>query len=135
MCALLTLPHPEHLFKAVTSFKALPAYCLCRFFMWEVFFFGTARSIDSQISLKMDGMLRIAAKGRTGFCILCRKGMAIGRSGALARGRRPWRSPAGEARRSAIVLSWTVADQRGMSDCNAACGVASPTSPAKLVKL
>ena len=37
------------------SFKAFPAICLCRFFMCEVFFLGTARRIDSQISDSRDG--------------------------------------------------------------------------------
>ena len=41
-----------------TSFKAFPANCLCRFFMWEVFFFGTAFKIPSQISPRSPGMLR-----------------------------------------------------------------------------
>jgi hypothetical protein len=41
-----------------TSFKAFPASCLCRFFMWDVFFFGTAFKMPSQISPSKSGMFR-----------------------------------------------------------------------------
>ena len=63
-CALLTFPHAEHLFNAVTSFKAFPAYCLCLFFICEVFFFGTALSIDSQIPSTKLGRFNCIAEGR-----------------------------------------------------------------------
>jgi hypothetical protein len=38
------------------SLSALPAICLCLFFMCDVFFFGTARSIDSHMSARMEGI-------------------------------------------------------------------------------
>ena len=41
----------------VTSFNALPARNRDRFLLYDVLFFGTARSIDSQISEIIDGML------------------------------------------------------------------------------
>lgn len=63
-CALLTFPHAEHLFKLVTSFNAFPAINLERFFICDVFFFGTARSIDSHIPESRDGMLNCTAAGR-----------------------------------------------------------------------
>jgi hypothetical protein len=47
----------------VTSFNALPAICLCRFFMWEVFFFGTARSKPSHISRNTSETEANAARG------------------------------------------------------------------------
>lgn len=65
-CALLALPQPEHLFNAVTSFKALPAICLWRFFMCDVFFFGTARRTDSQISETREGMGIVIAGSSAG---------------------------------------------------------------------
>lgn len=51
----LTPPQAGHLQSALTSFNALPAICLCLFFMCEVFFLGTALSIDSQIPSRSDG--------------------------------------------------------------------------------
>ncbi len=63
-CALLTLPQAEHLFKFVTSFNALPAMNRWRFFMCDVFFFGTARNIDSHIPDSNDGMFSEMAAGR-----------------------------------------------------------------------
>jgi len=64
MCALFTLPHPEHLFNSVTSFKCFPeANCRCLFFMCEVFFFGTALNIDSHMSLRIEESPAIAATG------------------------------------------------------------------------
>lgn len=62
-CALLTLPQAEHLFKAVTSLNALPARNLWRFFLCEVFFFGTARIIDSHISASIAGTKDRVARG------------------------------------------------------------------------
>ena len=62
-CALFTLPQAEHLFKAVTSFNALPARNLCRFFLCDVFFFGTARSIDSHSPLSIEGSLKCDVAG------------------------------------------------------------------------
>ena len=63
-CALLTFPHAEHLFKAVKSFSAFPAYCLCLFFIWDVFFFGTAFSIDSHNPSTRPGIFSCIADGR-----------------------------------------------------------------------
>lgn len=40
----------------LTSFSALPASCRCRLFIWEVFFFGTARSTPSHMSERRPGM-------------------------------------------------------------------------------
>lgn len=62
-CALLIFPHAEHLFRAVTSFNAFPAYCLDLFFICEVFFFGTARSIDSHSPTTRPGRLSCIAEG------------------------------------------------------------------------
>ena len=42
---------------AVTSFKALPARNRCRFFLYEVFFFGTALSMPCHISASNPGRL------------------------------------------------------------------------------
>ncbi len=42
----------------LTSFNALPASCRCRLFMCEVFFFGTARSTPSQMSVNKPGMFK-----------------------------------------------------------------------------
>jgi hypothetical protein len=39
----------------LTSFKALPAICLDRFFIYEVFFLGTARRMDPQMSERNEG--------------------------------------------------------------------------------
>jgi hypothetical protein len=64
MCALFSRPQAEHLFSAVTSFKALPAICRCRFFMCDVFFFGTARRTDSHISRSKSETPANAANGR-----------------------------------------------------------------------
>ena len=41
----------------LASFKAFPANCLCRFFIWDVFFFGTAFKMPSQISPRSPGRL------------------------------------------------------------------------------
>ena len=63
MCDLLGFPHDEHLLMFSTSFNALPAMNRDRFFMYDVFFFGTARSIASQISESTDGKERCIATG------------------------------------------------------------------------
>ena len=52
----MTSPQAGHLHRELTSFNALPAICLCLFFMCDVFFLGTAFRIDSQISSRMDGI-------------------------------------------------------------------------------
>lgn len=62
MCARLTLPHPGHLFKVVTSFKAFPASCRDLFLLYDVFFFGTARSTDSHISCSVHGMVIVTGR-------------------------------------------------------------------------
>ena len=62
-CALFTFPHAEHLFRLVTSFRAFPAMNLCRFLRCDVFFLGTARSIDSHIPESMEGSLRAKVVG------------------------------------------------------------------------
>jgi hypothetical protein len=67
--ALFTLPHAEHRFSDVISFSPLPAMNRWRFLRYDVFFFGTALSIPSQMSPNdgsdgsdSEGMAR-AAKG------------------------------------------------------------------------
>lgn len=49
-CDRFGSPQLEHELMSVASCKALPAIRLDRPFMWETFFFGTARRMDSQIS-------------------------------------------------------------------------------------
>jgi len=68
--------------KAVTSFKALPAICLERFFEYEVFFFGTALSKPSHSSCNSDEMPEIPNNGTArataaegGSRILCKVGI------------------------------------------------------------
>jgi len=68
--------------KAVTSFNALPAICLERFFEYEVFFFGTALSKPSHSSCNSDEMPEIpsngiarAAAAEGGSRILCSAGI------------------------------------------------------------
>ena len=56
--ARLIWPPPGHLLRLFTSLRALPAICRWRFFMWEVFFLGTARRTESQRSDRRDGILR-----------------------------------------------------------------------------
>lgn len=67
MCARFVRPHAEHLFSDVTSLISLPARNRVRFFMYDVFFFGTALRTPSQISPSegndgsdSDGMARAA---------------------------------------------------------------------------
>ena len=55
-CILLISPQAGHLHREFTSFNALPAICLCLFFMCDVFFLGTALRIDSQMSSRIDGI-------------------------------------------------------------------------------
>lgn len=54
-CIRLVRPHAGHLHSELTSLSALPAICRERFFECDVFFFGTARRIDSQMSPSSDG--------------------------------------------------------------------------------
>ena len=61
MCAFFGFPHAGHRTRLLTSFKALPANCLCLFFICEVFFFGTARSMPSHISEIAPGMFKVMA--------------------------------------------------------------------------
>jgi len=80
-CFLLALPQLGHLTRAVTSFNALPAICLERFFEYEVFFFGTALSKPSHSSCNSDEMeipsngTARAAAAEGGSRILCRAGI------------------------------------------------------------
>jgi len=85
----LVLPQLGHLTKAVTSFNALPAICLERFFEYEVFFFGTALSKPSHSSCNSDDMPEIPSNGTAsataaegGSRILCRAGI-LGRGRAV----------------------------------------------------
>lgn len=62
----------------VTSFNALPAMNLERFLLCDVFFFGTARRIDSHISASNDGRFRCRVEG------IAMEGMAkIGKQSCL----------------------------------------------------
>jgi len=54
-CILFVSPQAGHLQSDVTSFSAFPAICLCLFFICDVFFFGTAFNIPSQIPSRIDG--------------------------------------------------------------------------------
>ena len=71
MCAFFGFPHAGHRTRLLTSFNALPANCLCLFFICDVFFFGTARNMPSHISEIAPGMFKvivgivILALGRT----------------------------------------------------------------------
>ena len=56
MCARFVLPQLEQVLSAVTSLSAFPAINLERFFMCDVFFFGTARSTESHMSEKIEGI-------------------------------------------------------------------------------
>lgn len=58
-CVRLVSPHPGHLHKWLTSLRALPAICLCRFRECDTLFLGTARSTESQISSSSVGRLRL----------------------------------------------------------------------------
>ena len=82
-CIFLVSPHAGHLHSSVTSFRALPAICLCLFFECDVFFFGTALSIPSQMPSRRDGIegrpswnAAGTARERDG-----RKGRAVRRNG------------------------------------------------------
>nr|POE82373.1 hypothetical protein CFP56_72521 [Quercus suber] len=93
-CALFGRPQALHLFNAVTSFNALPAICRCRFFIWEVFFLGTARKSPSQRSANRPGMGESAA-GKMLVRICCMNGirrttgaMICGNNACLATGRK-----------------------------------------------
>lgn len=61
MCAFFGFPQAGHRTRLLTSFSALPANCLCLFFICEVFFFGTARSMPSHISEMASGMFKVIA--------------------------------------------------------------------------
>ena len=65
--ALFMVPHAEHLFKEVTSFKPLPAKKRDRFLLCEVFFFGTARRIDSQRPPSREGIRGILMPNAAGI--------------------------------------------------------------------
>lgn len=56
-------PQAGHLFRDVTSFNAFPAICLDLFLEWDVFFFGTAFSIDSHSPSNNPGTLSCIAEG------------------------------------------------------------------------
>lgn len=60
MCIFLVPPQAGHLLRFVTSLSALPAICLCLFFMCEVFDLGTALRMPSQMSPRIDGIVCIA---------------------------------------------------------------------------
>lgn len=60
-CILLTRPQAGHLQSPVTSSRALPAFCLLLFLLYDVFFFGTAFSIPSHSPSNNLGRLRLMA--------------------------------------------------------------------------
>lgn len=62
--ARLIWPQPGHRLRLFTSFKALPAICRWRFFIWEVFFFGTARRTESQRSASRGGTVIVMGRAR-----------------------------------------------------------------------
>ena len=74
--------------------------------MWDVFFFGTARRIDSQMSDTMPGMGTTIA-GSIADCHLCQSGRRFVDLKVLcAIGRKAWRKDAlGETRRAMIAWS------------------------------
>jgi hypothetical protein len=74
VCIFFVPPQAGHLLRFVRSFKALPAICLCLFFMCEVFFLGTALRMPSHMSPSNEGMLEMAA------------GIAIARAGIEGNG-------------------------------------------------
>jgi hypothetical protein len=61
----------------------LPAICRWRFFMWEVFFLGTARRTESQRSDRRDGILREIETG-------CKNLVAMGVIGRNRASRGNW---------------------------------------------
>lgn len=67
-------PQPGHLTTLLTSFIAFPAKKRCRLFEWDVFFFGTAFKIPSQMSDSSDGML-MAVAGRATLTDAIRSGL------------------------------------------------------------
>lgn len=101
MCIFLVWPQAGHLFKAVTSFNAFPAKSLCLFFMCEVFFFGTAFRIPSQMSPSKPGMLCSAA------------GMAMASDGHAGDG---WRDCCVKRRVDLKEDAKVVAESRGRID-------------------
>jgi hypothetical protein len=113
MCSRLILPHAEHLFSDVMSFSPLPAMNRCRFLRYDVFFFGTALRIPSQMSAN-DGIFGNESEGIAsapkGVCSApkgcarrCRKGVfQTGRMGPLRPGSRDCHS-GGSGRARAIV--------------------------------
>ena len=86
-CALFTFPQAEHLLRAVTSLSAFPAMNRWRFFLCDVFFFGTARNTDSHSPSRIDGIPRRMAIGApVGICnngciSCCRRGAVLDGSG------------------------------------------------------
>lgn len=58
-------PQAGHRLSATTSCKAFPANCRIRRFEWLVFFFGTARRIDSNSPGASEGMVRRIVVGIT----------------------------------------------------------------------
>lgn len=74
VCDFLGFPQPGHLTTLLTSFSAFPAKKRDRLFEWEVFFFGTALRMPSQMSDNSDGMLMTAA-GRAIFTDAIRSGL------------------------------------------------------------
>ena len=116
-CILFTLPHPAQVFKAVTSFNALPAICRLLVLEYDVFFLGTARNRESQMSRKSEGSVRIGdtAGTRIGGRYMRR------RTGVVSALRSH-----GEVRGLRSSMSGFAAGLRAMS------AVLTPCSPAKL---
>lgn len=106
MCARFVRPHAEHRFSDVMSSMPLPAMNRVRFFMYDVFFLGTAFRMPSQISPSegndgsdSDGMASAAngvdcarrcrngrfRMGRTGPLMPLRPGISVCHSGGSGR--------------------------------------------------
>lgn len=106
ICALFVRPQPEHVLSAVTSLSALPAICLCLFFMCDVFFFGTARNTDSQMSDTSDGIGMTIAGSSDSRHLSSNGLLTVGPNRVFrAIGRKAWRKDALGATRKAIVKS------------------------------
>lgn len=119
MWARFTRPHAEHLFSDVMSLISLPARNRVRFFMYDVFFLGTALRTPSQISPSdgkdgsdSDGMASAAngvdcarrcrngrfRTGRTGPLMPLRPGSSVCHSGGSGRA-----SAMGDVRRGVVA--------------------------------
>jgi len=63
VCSNFESPQASHRVRFVLSSNALPTNCLFRFFEWDVFFFGTARRIESHRPVAI-GTMEVIMGGR-----------------------------------------------------------------------